>query len=120
MSISTAFPHSNCELYSKKNAEHRGNQRASSASDTVPARSDTVENQTASDRVTDGNSHTASVALAGYVSLPVVDTSVVQKIPVANSFSVLNEMKCSDEGGNDTIISIVDGSAIRSTCNDGI
>jgi len=85
-------------MYSKKNAEHRGNQRASSASDTVPARSDTVENQTTSDRVTDGNSHTVSVTPAGDVGLPVVDISVVQKIPVANSFSVLNDMECSDEG----------------------
>ena len=116
------------EWYTKTNTRGRGNQRASSASDPAPARSDarsdTIENQTTSDRVTDGNSHTASVAPAGNVGLPAasvaVDTSVAQQIPVANSFSVLNDMECSDEGGDDTVISIVDRSAIITTCNDGV
>ena len=46
----------------------------------------------------------------------IADTLVDQQLlPVANSFSVLNEMECSD----DTITTVMDKSAILTTNNDG-
>lgn len=107
------------EWYFKSKVDDRGDQHAGPVA--VPARPEVTENRVSSGVVTVLTDVAQAAGdlpacVAPTVSSIVDDISADQQVlSVANRFSILDEMECAD----DTIVDIVDKSAIITSVNDG-